>query len=137
MRSAVARLGDVQALIMSGCDDWHPDSVHAPGISDPTANRAIRNITVLADKLDALRAEEEELTNLIGDSLVVIQGVRDGLGERYAQLLEARYIDCWSWDRVDDEYGIGRSTGHYLLGIAFDWIDSVGIGRLLMGDHHV
>lgn len=136
-RDAVRRLDDVHALIMSGCDDWHPDGGKGAGIGDPTANRAIRNVDVLADKLDALRAEERELTSLIGDSLVIIEGVRRGLGERYGDVLEARYIDCWEWATVTAHYEIPKSTGGYMLGIAFDWIDSVGVARLMRGEYEV
>lgn len=136
-RDAVGRLDEVHALIMTGCDDWHPDSGKGSGIGDPTANRAIRNVDVLADKLEALKAEEQELTRLIGDSLVIIQAVRDGLGEEYGDVLEARYIDCWQWQRIADDYGIPRSTGHYLLNIAFDWIDSVGVARLMRWEYEL
>lgn len=136
-RDAVGRLDEVHALIMTGCDDWHPDSGKGSGLSDPTANRAIRNVDVLADKLEALKAEEQELTRLIGDSLVIIQAVRDGLGEEYGDVLEARYIDCWQWQRVLDEYGVARSLGNYMLGIAFDWIDSVGVARLMRGEYEL
>lgn len=132
-RDAVGRLDEVHALIMTGCDDWHPESGKGSGLSDPTANRAIRNVDVLAEKLEALRAEEQELTRLIGDSLVIIQAVRDGLGERYGNLLEWRYIDCMSWSLILEEHGIKRYIGYYAVNVAFDWIDSVGVSRLMNG----
>ncbi len=137
VRESVRRLDEVHALIMTGCDDWHPESGKGSGLSDPTANRAIRNVDVLADKLEALRAEEQELTRLIGDALVIIQAVRDGLGEEYGDVLEARYIDCWQWQRVLDDFGIQKSTGHYMLNIAFDWIDSIGVSRLMRGEYEL
>ena len=136
-RDAVRRLDDVHALIMSGCDDWRPDGGRGSGIGDPTAARAIRNVDVLADKLDALRAEERELTDTIGEALALIEAVRDGLGEGYGDVLEARYIDCWQWERVRDDYGIPKSTGHHLLNVAFDWIDSIGIARVLRGEYEL
>lgn len=133
-RKAVNRLAEVHALIMNDCDDWKPPSVKAPGIGDPTAARAIKNVDVIAEKLTALRKEEEELTAFIGETLRIIEAVRTGFGEIYATLLEARYIDCFTWTRIHDEKGIPKSTGHYLLDIAYDWIDSVGVSRLLWGD---
>lgn len=136
-RDAVRRLDDVHALIMTGCDDWRPDGGRGSGIGDPTAAKAIRNVDVLADKLDALRAEERELTATIGEALALIEAVRDGLGEGYGDLLEWRYIDCWDWGRVRDDYGIPKSTGHYLLNVAFDWIDSIGIARALRGEYEL
>ena len=136
-RDAVRRLDDVHALIMSGCDDWRPDGGRGSGIGDPTAAKAIRNVDVLADKLEALRAEEKELTNTIGEALAIIEGVRHGLGEQYAVLLEARYIDCWDWGRIYDVSEVKRSNGYNLLGVAFDWIDSIGIARVLRGEYEL
>lgn len=133
-RQAVKRLGEVQLQIMCECDDWRPPTVGKPGKADPTAARAIRAVDELGEKLAALRAEQAELEEFIGTSLAVIQGVRKGFGEIYANLLEWRYIDQLTWQRIHDEYGIPKSTGHYLLDISFDWIDSVGVSRLLKGE---
>lgn len=136
-RDAVRRLDDVHALIMSGCDDWRPDGGRGSGIGDPTAAKAIRNVDVLADKLDALRAEERELTDTIGEALALIEAVRDGLGEGYGDVLEWRYIDCCDWKRVQEEHGIKRHIGYYRVNVAFDWVDSIGFARLLRGDYAV
>lgn len=136
-RDAVRRLDDVHALIMSGCDDWRPDGGRGSGIGDPTAAKAIRNVDVLADKLDALMAEERELTATIGEALALIEAVRDGLGKRYGDLLEWRYIDCWDWGRIYDASEVKRSNGYNLLGVAFDWIDSIGIARALRGEYEL
>ena len=134
-RKAVERLEYVQALIMSGCDDWRPDSVRkSNSTSDPTAARAIRNVDVLAGKLEALHKEESELLDEIGETLRIIQGVRDSFGVAYGNLLEWRYVDRMTWAKISDLYGIPKSTGHHMLGIVFDWIDSVGISGLLHGD---
>ena len=134
-RQAVSRLAEVQALIMYDCDDWQPESVHAAHeLSDPTAARAIKAVDELADKLEALRAEERELLQFIGDSLAIISAVKQGFGEIYANLLEWRYIDGWTFTRIHEEHGISRSTCYYLVDIAFDWIDSVGVSRLLRGE---
>ena len=132
-RKAIERLADVQALLMTDGDDWQPPTIGKAGNSDPTASRAIRNVDELADKLQALRQEESELLDTIGESLAIIEGVRNGFGEIYANLLEWRYIDGWTWQRIRDDKGIRRTTGHNLLDIAFDWIDSVGVSRILRG----
>lgn len=131
-RSAIKRLVEVQALIMYGCDDWRPDAVRVPGkVPDPTANEAIRNVDVLAGKLEALRAEEAELIAFIGSSLQIIQAVRDGFGDKYGDVIEWRYVDCLPWDEIESCYHIKRANGNYLIGIACDWVDSVGISCLL------
>lgn len=137
-RKAVLRLNEVKALIMNNGDDWKPQQARAKsGISDPTANRAIYTVDTLGDLLDALRAEETELETFIGESLKIIHAVNVGFGEIYAKLLDARYIDGLSWSDVHDSYGIAKSTGYYLLDIAFDWIDSIGVSKLLSGRYEL
>lgn len=134
-RANVQRLDVVHTCLMNECDDWKPQSVRAHNEqSDPTAQRAIYNVDELADKLDALRKEAYELETFIGQSLVIIQAVRDGFGEIYANLLEWYYIDLLTWTQISTDYEIKRSTCYYLVDIACDWIDSVGISRLLRGD---
>ena len=126
---------DVQLMIMNDCDEWRPPSVSSRhSTPDPTANAAIRNVDELEGKLRALREEESELIDMIGEALAIIQAVRDGLGNKYADVLEWRYIDCMTWDNIKREYDVAKQTGRYRLNIAFDWIDSIGITRILAGD---
>ena len=132
-RKAIERLADVQALLMTDGEDWQPPTIGKVGNSDPTASKAIHNVDELADKLQALRQEETELLDFIGTTLAIIEGVRNGFGEKYATLLDHRYIDGWTWQRMDDELGIKRTTGHNLLDVAFYWIDSIGVSRILQG----
>lgn len=134
-KRAVKRLHEVQLQIMYECDDWKPPQVKTKtDKSDPTANKAIYNVDELGEKLEALRKEETELTDFIGVSLAIIEAVRNGFGEIYALMLERYYIDGWSYERINDEYSILRRRLYYLLDIAFDWIDSVGVSKLLNGD---
>jgi hypothetical protein len=122
-------------MIMNDCDDWRPPSVSSRhAISDPTASRAIRHVDELEEKLKMLRDEESELVDFIGESLVIIRAVRDGLGDKYADVLEWRYIDCASWDYIKTEYDVPRRTARDRESIAFDWIDSIGVTRILAGD---
>ena len=132
---AVARLHEVQLMIMNDCDEWRPPSVSSRhSTPDPTANAAIRRVDELEGKLKALRAEETELKDTIGEALVILQAVRDGLGNKYADVIEWRYIDCLSWDYIKFEYDVAKRTGHNWISIAFDWIDSIGFTRILAGD---
>ncbi len=134
---AVIELNQIKALIASDGDDWKPPGVHAPGVSDPTASRAIRNVDYWGVKLEELRKRETELEDFIGVSLAIIEAVRADLGHDYANLLDARYIDGYSWHDIRECQGFTRQRGHYLLNIAFDWIDSVGVSKLLRGDYEV
>lgn len=134
-REHIKRLNEIKLLLMYGCDDWKPPNVGKTAeTSDPTANQAIRNVDVLEEKVKALRAEESELTEYIGVSLAIIAGVKAGFGEIYGYMLEWRYIDRMTWTVIHDDHGITRDRGRYLLDVAFDWIDSVGVSRLLKGE---
>lgn len=137
-RGAVKRLHDVQLLIMYDCDDWKPQNVKAAHeTSDPTASRAIYAVDELADKLEALRKEETELQAFIGESLAILRAVRDGLGADYASLLEWRYIDGLKWKQITDDKKWKRTSGYMMVSTAFDWIDSIGVSRLLSGDYEI
>lgn len=137
-RRSINRLDEVHALIMYECDDWKPPTIRARGEkSDPTANRAAYNVDELAEKLAALRREESELTEFIGVTLAIIAAVRSGFGEIYANVLEWRYVDGWTWKRIHEEHGIKRHVGYYLVNIAFDWVDSIGVSRLLKGQYEI
>lgn len=130
-RRDVRRLDEVHRLLMHECEDWRPETSRPPGISDPTARQAIYRAGELEERMEALRAEERELVESIGQALVLIESVREGLGERYADILEAIYIDRLSMRDAADRLGISKSSIHQWRNVALDWIDSVGIGRVI------
>lgn len=133
-RAAVKRLEDVKLAIMFEGDDWKPPGIKVPGISDPTASKAIYRADELTQVLQSLRTEEHELEEFLGTSLRLIQAVRDGLGIRYGDVLEWLYVDCLTWPAILDMYHVPKSTGHEWRTIALDWIDSVGIKNVLRGE---
>lgn len=133
-RQAVIELDTIQALIATDGDDWQPEQVGAQGNADPTAARAIRNVTVWSEQLTEYRKREEWLLEFIGTSLAIIEGVRCGLGDKYAAILDQRYIDCLQWRDV--EYcgeRVSMSAGKRCVAIAFDWIDSLGVSAVIGG----
>lgn len=132
-RQAVIELNNIKALIMSDGDDWKPPGVKVHAVSDPTASRAIRNVDEWGEQLAELRKREAELEHFIGVSLAIIEAVRSGLGNDYADILDARYIDCLTWTQMD----MPKSTGKMKVAIAFDWVDSIGISKLLRGEFEV
>ena len=135
VKQAVVRLHEVQLMIMNDCEDWRPPSVSSRhSIPDPTANTAIRHVDELEEKLQRLRAEESDLIEEIGEALVIIRAVRDGLGDKYADVLEWRYIDCMTWGSIRTAYDVKKQTGRDRMNVAFDWIDSIGITRIIAGD---
>ena len=136
-RRDVKRLDEVNLAIMYECDDWQPPSVKAHNEQvDTTASRAIYNVDTRDPRIEALTIERIELVDRIGIALELIAAVNAGLGERYSNVLEWRYIDCLRWSQVR-ERGIARSTGYELINIACDWIDSVGISKLLRGEYEL
>ena len=136
-RAAVERLRDVQTAIMFECEDWKPPGVKVPGISDPTANKAIYRADELTQAMKDLKAEEHELIEFIGTSLRLIQSVRDGLGNAYGNVLEWLYVDCLSWQEIFEHYGVKKSTGHERRVIALDWVDSIGLKEVLRGEYEL
>jgi len=125
IRKAVIELDTVQALIATGGDDWHPDSVGRTQCPDPTAAAAIRNVDEWGVRLAELRDREAELIEIIGNGLRDIERVRVGLSDRHASVLDQRYIDVLPWKWV--EYGGKRvklSTGKKLIAEAFAWLDA-------------
>lgn len=134
-RRSVARLNEVKLLIMYGCDDWRPAHIRAKTDKpDPTANEAMHRVDVLGEQLDELKREQDELESFIGTTLTIIAQVRAGFGEIYADVLEWHYIDGRTWTNISEGTGIKRSTCYYLRDIACDWVDSVGVSKLLKGD---
>lgn len=135
---SVKRLNEIKLLLMYECDDWKPPSVRASNeTSDPTANKAIYNVDELGEKLEALRKEESELEEFIGLSIGIIIAVGAGLGEKYANVLEWCYIDGLTLGQISKESGINRTYCYQLVDVAFDWIDSVGISRLIRGENEL
>lgn len=142
-RRRIARLNEVKALIMYGCDDWRPEHIRAKTDKpDPTANEAAFRVDVLGEQLDELKREEHELEQFIGVSLAIIAQVRAGFGEIYADVLEARYIDNEKWPSIAERYESNHEnrgkvtvrTVQNWAAIACDWVDSVGVSRLLNGE---
>lgn len=136
-RKAVCELATVQALLWSQGDDWVPDAPGRAEVSDPTANRAIYNVEELGAKLDGYRRREAELIEFIGGTLAIIEGVRRGLGEDYANVLDCYYIDGFTWREVSKELGESVSTCKRQRDIACDWVDSLGVAHVLSGDYEI
>ena len=138
VREAVVRLREVQTAIANGCDEWRPPSARARAASpDPTASAAIRNVDEVDGRLVALRAEEFELLGEVGKARVLVRAVRAGLAPKYADALKWRYIDCMSWSRIREEHDLPRTTCRDYIDIACDWIDSVGVSRILDGNYEL
>lgn len=138
-RQYVTELAIIQARIDTGGDEWQPPNTRTrAATSDPTAARAIHNIDEWGAELAELRQREEWLLDFIGFTLEIIEGVRNGLGAKYADVLEQRYVDGYEWQRV--EIGgetVNKRTGQRLVNVAFDWLDSIGMADVAGGVYEV
>lgn len=134
----VHELPTIQALIATHGDEWQPDRIKAPGNSDPTASRAIHNVDEWGDELAILREREAWLLDFIGFTLEIIEGVRSGLGEKFADVLDQRYIDGYEWrDVLINGQPINKRTGQRIVNVAFDWLDSVGMADVAGGRYEL
>ena len=137
-RKYVIELDAIKAKLSEHGEDWRPEGVKTQDIGDPTGNQAAYNIDVLGDVLEQLRNREEELETFIGQTLGLIHHVSIGLGYEYAEILDQRYIDGLEWADVRvDGHKVNRQTGNRKVSVAFDWIDSLGMTRILSGDYEL
>lgn len=137
-RQAVIELNEIQALIWAHGDDWKPETGRSSETSDPTANRACYMVDTWAGCLVDLRQRESYLIEFIGQTLEIIEGIRAGLGEEYASIVEQRYIDCYRWNDVEvNGERVPLSTGKRKVAIAFDWVDSLGVTNVLAGYYEI
>lgn len=129
-RGAARRIEELQ---FDMCLDAPPSKgghgATSPGASDPTGRAAEWRVDAMAD----MASEMCECERAVGYALGVIEGVRAGLGERYAVVLDRYYIDGEGWGDVSEGLGVARSTIVRWRDIAFDWIDSVGQAHAIRG----
>lgn len=130
-REAVIEHHRICLEIMACGEDWKPEEVRVPK-GDPTCTKAL-HLLDWSDKLATLEARKDELEEFIGLTLAIIEGVRVGLGEEYADVLDARYIDCMTWR----DMGVNKSTGKHRVSVACDWVDSLGVAKILAGDYEI
>lgn len=104
----------------------HPVGWHA----DRTARRAEEMIEGEAEDLRELI----ELRNRIADARRVCEGVSLAIGDRYGNALAARYLARMTGRQAARELGVSERTFYLYLRIAFDYIDSVGVGGAIRGD---
>lgn len=124
VRGCVTAMVEYRLIVDEGADALASKSGGGNGEHDPTASRAI----FLAEHDDKVREDAkrklEECEDYVGAGLTVTESVRRGLGERYADCLEYRYIDCYSISRTAEELECSTSTVKRDTDIAHDWVDS-------------
>lgn len=102
--------------------------------SDPTASAATSEWS--ERRMGVLRGDLSTLTEQIGDAGAMIERVRSGLGDVYADVLEAYYIDApddeWArgmrfhaitWAMVADDLGLSEDAARKRRDRACSWLD--------------
>lgn len=100
------------------------------GKSDPTAVVG----SALADGDDELHRMEAVFRERIGEAAELIQGVRQGLGLVYGDVLADHYLGGLSWDVAARLNDVGKTTALRYRDVAFDWIASVGMAHARRGE---
>lgn len=120
------RLPAVLNAIEEGADAFlrHTDGIRA-GIGDPTASRALFELTTARERLDALERERAELESTVGRALVLIQAIREDMGDGCASSVERHYLDGESWAAIADGEGVSYRTVMYRRESALDYLDAL------------
>lgn len=124
VRHSVGRLDEVRAELQDIADMMPQSGAgHGGGIGKPTETRALWlacDAPLLAQRLEA---EQARLERVIGCGLVLCRYLRDGLGETYGEVIEARYVDCEPWQDVAEDAGYSVPHAKRLADVACDWLD--------------
>lgn len=132
VRRSIAEMNECRLIIDEGADAIASGGGSGGGSSehDPTATRALF-LAMHDDRVrEAAKARLSVIEDLIGEALKVIGAVRRGLGERYADCLDCRYIDGASIAEAAARLGISEATVKRDTGIAHDWVDSMEHAKL-------
>ena len=131
IRRAIKEMDECRIIIDEGADAIASGGGGAGGGEhDPTAARALF-LAMHDDRVrEAAKARLLVLEDTVGDALKVIERVRRGLGERYADCLDFRYIDGLSITETAERMDVSVATVKRDTNIAHDWIDSQTIEGL-------
>lgn len=136
---ARAWLEDVRAASVAlGAMEAELAGIYGPGAPDASgvASGSVGDGGMLSRCVRAgeLRAGVAEAERVVGRALRVIEGVRRGIGERYADVLDMRYVDAMPWDEVAQRMGCSERTARRVRDVACDYVDSVGMAGAMRGD---
>lgn len=116
---------------VDGIERIRADTGHQKNATgDPTASTAIFLLEIASKELSRLRETLERQEELVGHALVVIECTRAGLGEKFADALDARYVDALTWDGAAEALGCSDRTAQTRCDVALDWLDSGGLREI-------
>ena len=115
----------VDALTRTG------ERVGHAGISDPTGAQAVLRVSTDAQIRERAQTKLDECELYLSAGLIVVEAVRAGLGETYADALDLHYMEGLSERDAAEDMNVSRSTLARWLAIACEWCDWQG-KRLFM-----
>ena len=123
---AAGRICAIERALEVGADAMpqHGGGARGGGISKPTENRALFELTNAADWLQRLREDQTALVYDVGLGLVLCDALRACLGKRYGNAIEAKYIDGRTWRETAECIGCSESHARRLGAGALRWIDA-------------
>lgn len=128
VRAASIALGSMEAELAGLYEPGSPDGCGVE--SGSTGDGGIFSRMLRACEL---RRRCETAEAIVSRALRVIEGVRSGMGERYADVLDMRYVDAMPWDEVAERLGCAERTARRVRDVACDYIDAVGIDGAMDG----
>lgn len=128
---ASRRLPTIDAELAALDDAWSRGEWVGAGIasgwhSDPTASRA----GYRAAARDRLRAERDELAEVVAETTALVDGLALLLGAGYCSALKYRYLENRPWAEVAELLGCCEKTAHNRVSVALDTIDALGPARV-------
>ena len=109
-----------------------PDAIRASGGTpgDPTSKAC--------EAVEARRAELQAIEADLDEARAIVEGIRAGLGDKYADAIHGRYLKPPAGSKLPASYavvgqrcGIERHTIMHRANVALDWLDSVGRARAI------
>ena len=130
VRDAASQIGHAEAR-MAALREPRGSGGHGigSGIGDPTGRWAI----AIADSERDLAMTVREMEGTVGDGLAACSRVGAIMGQLAAEVMEARYIDCLTWEGVAYRCHVSESTAKRIRKDVVELTDEVGIVHLVHG----
>ncbi len=130
VRDAASQIGHAEAR-MAALREPRGSGGHGigSGIGDPTGRWAI----AIADSERDLAATVREMEGIVGDGLAACSRVGAMMGQLAAEVMEARHIDCLTWEGVAYRCHVSESTAKRIRRDVVKLTDEVGIVHLVHG----
>lgn len=128
---AIEPMGRELATLMdadAACVPWYTSGgggAVRSGVSDPTADMAMRRDAELSRQIADKRAQLDELESIVGHALALLPEIVSHVSGRAALVMELYYVDVApTWSDVAAEVGVSRETVRADCHAVMDWMDA-------------